>query len=81
MTYIILILMHTISFGEPQKIYIVTQPTFVNFEQCKIFVSQYKDGLFEQAIEEYNYQIPPKEIYCAEKDAVINMLKPEGKSV
>lgn len=75
MTFLIVVLMSTLNIGDVPKAYIFIEPDFANFEQCKVFVQTYHNELYKQAIEKYNYKYPPKEIYCADKDSVIKMMK------
>lgn len=75
MTFLIVVLMSAVTVNQPQTAYIFVEPTFINFNQCRVFVEQNHKELYGQAIKAYNYKYPPKEIYCADKDAVESMMK------
>ena len=79
MTFIIVVLMSALSVTGETQLYFLYEPTFKNFEECRTFVANNHNGIYKQAIAEYDFSTPAKEIYCVEKEKLEMNLKNQGK--
>ncbi len=49
-------------------LYILYKPGFENIEECQKYMNKNSDIIFQKAIVEYKFKIPPERMVCVHRD-------------
>tara|TARA_Y100001963_G_C6789627_1_gene454760 strand:+ start:1084 stop:1341 length:258 start_codon:yes stop_codon:yes gene_type:complete len=60
-------------------LYILYKPGFENIKECREYMNKNSDIIFQKAIVEYNFKIPPERMVCVHRDNLRGILTRPNK--